>query len=41
MVLLDGVVGVLRASARTTQAYSPTWARACVQHNHVHGGGVR
>jgi hypothetical protein len=40
MVLSDGVVGVLGASARIAQMYCPTWARACAQHNHVNGSGV-
>jgi hypothetical protein len=40
MVLSDGVTGVLGASARIAQMYSPTWARACVQRNCVNGSGV-
>ncbi len=30
----------LKANACTVRTYSPTWASACVQHNHANGGGV-
>lgn len=39
-VLFDGVVGLFEGSARITQTYYPTWARAHARNNCVYGGGV-
>jgi hypothetical protein len=40
MVLLDGVANVFGVIARIVRTYSPTWARAFVQHNRDTWAGV-
>jgi len=40
VVSLDGVASVFGANVCIAQTYSPTWTKACAQHNHANGGGV-